>query len=50
MLNRSVTWDMVAEDAEISLAKFIAELVRQGVNFEAKASGPNYVITFNGGY
>lgn len=35
---------------EEGLAKFIAELIRNGIVFESVESGNQYIVTFSGGY
>lgn len=48
--NRIVILSRIEDDAEVTFAKFVAELVRQGVNFHATIESNDYVIRFNGGH
>lgn len=45
-----VTFSITDENAEERCARFVSELVRQGVKFEMKEVGNDYVITFTGGF
>lgn len=42
--------DRAEQNAEETFAKIVAELVRQGVQFEAVAEVKDFVITFTGGH
>ena len=38
------------EESAKKLAAIVAELVRQGVNFEVNENGTDFIIEFNGGF
>jgi hypothetical protein len=47
---RQVKFNTASEGWQEDMARFCAELVRQGVNFEGQDYGGYYLITFNGGF
>ncbi len=45
-----IIFDKKDDDGEIRLAKFLAELTRQGVTFTVRADGFAYEVVLTGGY
>ena len=45
-----IVLNRVEDGADESFARICAELVRQGVKFDAKSLGNDFIITFTGGF
>jgi hypothetical protein len=49
-VNQTVTFDLSTNVGEVNFAHFIANLVKQGLTFEAKVEGVTAKVILTGGF